>query len=344
MLFSLDLRMMRKRATLQMRWYPYISIWAMLALTFVIPHDPSSSLAPHQVGSEAFSMTPRGGRMRPTASSGITMQQQQLPQHHATPAAPSASCHLLDEAHSTPDSSLRRLVRLARARPHLVVSIVRAALRTRNADATGDESGLIEEGEPLEEVTTLEVISTNYNNTSLGWSTTVEELRAEYGARRRWWGDYSPRETRALYHALLPKSLLDEDAAEAAEYSLAQRAELAIAARRAARLYARERAILPYALGSELLDGVRTLLEGGRFRKEGYSEEQIWEKYAGCLPSDLPDGAGFSEDVYLTILQKACSTNQYIDRMCGQCATEMASAAAQAGSVPGGGVPPGFGV
>ena len=123
------------------------------------------------------------------------------------------------------------------------------------------------------------------------------------------------------------RSLLEEDS-----LSLAERAELAIAARRAARLYARERALLPYALGSELLDGVRQLLKAGSFQTQGWSDEQIWFKYAGALPSDLPDGGAFPDDVYYTILHKACSSNSYVDRLCGHvadAATEVADAAGE---------------
>ena len=54
-------------------------------------------------------------------------------------------------------------------------------------------------------------------------------------------------DTRALYHALLPTELLDDEF-EAEGYTLAEKAEIAIAARRAARLYARERALLPVHL------------------------------------------------------------------------------------------------
>jgi hypothetical protein len=62
---------------------------------------------------------------------------------------------------------------------------------------------------------------------------------------------------------------------------------------------------------------VRQLLKGGAFKPDGYSDEQIWHKYAGCLPSELPDGARFDDDVYVTILTKACSTNRHVDMLCG---------------------------
>ena len=41
--------------------------------------------------------------------------------------------------------------------------------------------------------------------------------------------------------------------------------------------------------GSELFDGLRQIAKGNVFQPAGYSEEQIWHKYAGALPSDLRD-------------------------------------------------------
>ena len=58
------------------------------------------------------------------------------------------------------------------------------------------------------------------------------------------------------------------------------------------------------------------LIKNHGFRKEGYSEEQIWNKYAGCLPSELPEGSTFQDEVYYTILTKACSTNKHVDKLC----------------------------
>jgi hypothetical protein len=163
-------------------------------------------------------------------------------------------------------------------------------------------------------------------NTTLGWSTTVEELRALYGPRESWWGDLGAEDTRRLYHALLPTDLLEKGYDEL-PYSLEERAQMAIAARRAARLYTRERAFLPLAIGSELLDGVRQLLERGAFQPDGPSEAQIWMKYTGAAPSspvELP------ADVYRTILEKACSSNRHVDLLCGQGA-DAAAAAMDAG-------------
>jgi len=278
----------------------------MLVLMFVIPHDPSTSLMPNRVGSDAYRVSPRAVHHKRAHASELS---QPPTPRHATPAASATTMSsflgtaLRTHGSSTEHSDLLRLVRLARARPHAVLRIARDAVSYS-----------------VEEVVRAGVSSDAYevrgaaNATSLGWSTSVEELRDQYGEKTRWWGDLSPAETRALYHALLPKSLLEE---EDAEYTLAERAELAIAARRAARLYARERALLPFAIASELLDGVRQLMCTGAFRTAGPDDETIWKKYGGCLPSELPDGAAFQDEVYYTILRKACSSNRQIDMLCG---------------------------
>ena len=86
--------------------------------------------------------------------------------------------------------------------------------------------------------------------------------------------------------------------------------------------------MLPVSVGSELVDGIRHLLSRGAFQPEGYSEAQIWQKYAGCVPSELPDGVALGDDVYMTVLRKACSTNRYLDTLCG--GGELADAAASA--------------
>lgn len=287
----------------QMRWHPYFSIVGMLVLMFIIPHDPSTSLDPHRVGSAAFRVSPRALRVRAPTSETTLSPQPQTPRHPTPAAAASASVFLGDQ-HQHAYGELLRLLRLTRARPQLVLRIFVDALCAPSS--------------PSAPAFAVDLNSTQ----TLPWSTTVEGLRSAYGERQRWWGDLTPAETRALYHALLPTSLLNDQTG----CSLAERAELAIAARRAARLYARERALLPFALGSELLDGVRSLLQGSGFRTQGMSDEQIWHKYAGCLPSDLPDGAAFADDIYLTILQKACSSNKHVDALCGHCADVAAAA------------------
>jgi hypothetical protein len=158
--------------------------------------------------------------------------------------------------------------------------------------------------------------------TTLGVATTVEELRERYGRRQSWWGDLSPAEGRELYHSLLPFSLLNSST----PYTLCERARLAVAARRAARLYVRERTVLPATIGCKLLDGARTLLSQGAVQPSGLDEVQIFSKYAeaaGLVLDDLersassPSPPEAQAEVFLTILRKACSTNRHVDQLVG---------------------------
>jgi len=74
--------------------------------------------------------------------------------------------------------------------------------------------------------------------------TSVEELRDFYGPRQNWWGDYNARETRELYKSLLPTRLLDAEYVYPGAHTVEERARVAVAARRAAKMYARERGLL----------------------------------------------------------------------------------------------------
>lgn len=151
---------------------------------------------------------------------------------------------------------------------------------------------------------TLPRPASNYTYTSL------DELRAFYGPRQNWWGDFDARQTRELYHSLLPTRLLEEDL----RLSVEERARMAVAARRAARLYARERGALPVTLACQLLDGLRVFCAQGTWQPDGLSEEQIFAKYAeqfGVSPDACHD------DVYQTILRKSCTSNMHMDAMVG---------------------------
>jgi len=144
--------------------------------------------------------------------------------------------------------------------------------------------------------------------------TTVEELREFYGPRQRWWGDYDAQQSRRLYHSLLPTELLTEECTLPIE----DRARMAVAARRAARLYARERGLLPVSLACTLYDGLRGLVNEGAWQPQGLSDEQIFDKYAqqhGCADGRCDYDA--LEEIYYTILVKSCTSNSAVDAMMG---------------------------
>lgn len=173
------------------------------------------------------------------------------------------------------------------------------------------------------------------NASSCGVYTSVDELRRVYGTRQRWYGDLDWVGTRHLYHSLLPTELINDEA-----LPLAQRARMAVSARRAARLYARERALLPLCVGSGLLDGLRQLREHGTFQPQGMSEEQIFSKYAeraGLAPPAWEKGEGGDvgvdderyTELYLTVLQKSCSTNARIDKITDALAGDVAQSSVE---------------
>ena len=112
------------------------------------------------------------------------------------------------------------------------------------------------------------------------------------------------------YHSLLPTQLLED---ESLSLGMEDRARMAVAARRAARLYARERGVIPVTIACQLLDGLRVLCDRGTWQPDGLSEEQIFAKYAeqfGVSPDACHD------EVYYTILRKACTSNRRVDAMC----------------------------
>lgn len=295
MLVSLEIKALK--SCFQMRYRSCVPILTVLALMFVIPHDPSSRLETWRYGGDAYAFRGRVG-LPVHSVSGIAHQTR-----HTTPAmAATFGQAILGEAHTPILPRIVRCATHARGR-ELLLRRAAAAILDSLAIGIGDETA-----------SGSHAAWDDTNVTSLGWGASVEELRETFGERQRWYGDLSAAETRALYHSLLPTSLLET---EGEHYSLEQRAHLAIAARRAARLYSRERALLPLAVGSELLDGLRQLLESGSFQVGGLTEDQIWRKYAGCTPSELADGDAFHEDVYYTVLRKACSSNRYIDSICG---------------------------
>lgn len=247
-----------------MRVGPYFSITVMLALMFIIPHDPSTRIRPDQVGADGYAMT------------SMFRRNAFQPQQHAADAP--------GRRRSVP---MRVLFRAAR----------KAAWK----------SGVSWEGAAFSPPASpeLPMPASNYS------FTTVEELRSFYGPRQNWWGDFDARQTRELYHSLLPTQLLED---ESLSLGMEDRARMAVAARRAARLYARERGVIPVTIACQLLDGLRVLCDKGTWQPDGLSEEQIFAKYAeqfGVSPDACHD------EVYYTILRKSCTSNMHIDTMVG---------------------------
>ncbi|KAG7372446.1 hypothetical protein IV203_018589 [Nitzschia inconspicua] len=168
--------------------------------------------------------------------------------------------------------------------------------------------------------------------------TTLNGLRRAFGSNRnKLWGDLDPTTARKLYKSLLPNALCElvlELGVEPEEL-----APLAYQARKAAKLYARERCQVPARIAASLFDGFRQWRRYGRFQPDGMSYEQLWDKYyhqqleqVGSQLHEFrnSDASNDEDNLYLDdtvteeeiisqtcqkILEKACTTNEMVDRM-----------------------------
>lgn len=130
----------------------------------------------------------------------------------------------------------------------------------------------------------------------------IEEFRSKYGTTR----DLSAKQTRELYHFLLPKNLLETHYSDSDE--LFEAASKAIDIRNSAKAYARERAYIPVLLFSLLFEFTR------RSKKTNID---IWDKYAdklGINGFQLEKAVDYPELCQL-VLQKSCTTNEFINNL-----------------------------
>ena len=112
--------------------------------------------------------------------------------------------------------------------------------------------------------------------------TSQEGLREAFGSNRnKWWGDLDAKTARRVYKKLLFPTALSELVLELGDemISLSELAPLAYEARKAAKLYCRERCRVPSRVGAYLFDGFRQLRKYGRFQPNGASYEQLWDRY-----------------------------------------------------------------
>ena len=164
----------------------------------------------------------------------------------------------------------------------------------------------------------------------------LEALTRTFGPSKRWGGDLSPSQTRALYHTLLPRSLLGLH--ELGVMDPEELAPLAYEARIAAKEYARSRCVWTGRLLTAVFDQYRSLRDRGRLatsKNKSMSWDEIWEKYEGQIVEEectgvlqLEDGSYsgscrlLEEDqetltmrIYLRILERSCATNQAFDSL-----------------------------
>lgn len=130
------------------------------------------------------------------------------------------------------------------------------------------------------------------------------------------WGDLDASTSRRLYKTLLPRALLEL-------YRLGlhpeELAPLAYQARVAAKLYARERCIVPARIAAMGYDGFRQWKRYGKFEVKGMSYDQVWDKYEAKIMEEMDAEGLTSQDVTakicLKILERSCQTNEGVDRL-----------------------------
>lgn len=183
--------------------------------------------------------------------------------------------------------------------------------------------------------------------------TSQEGLREAFGRNKnRLWGDLDARTARRLYKSLLFPTAISELVLELGDECARpeELAPLAYEARKAAKMYVRERCRVPSRVGAYLFDGFRQLRRYGRFQPNGASYEQLWSRYYkengnktdeefeflfgphaddqddeskidteddADIIDDVDDAVTEEEIVKRTcqkILEKSCTTNEAIDR------------------------------
>lgn len=147
----------------------------------------------------------------------------------------------------------------------------------------------------------------------------VSGLENRFGEKKCWHNDVSNMEgTRRIYHQLLPTYVNTYKK----EYNVEELAQMASNARTSAKLYTRDISPSYIRWWSAFYDGFRHWKTYGKWSSKGMSYDEIWKKYETQVLRSLSQ-----KNITLTpemvrrctaelILQKACTTNTKIDRLC----------------------------
>lgn len=143
---------------------------------------------------------------------------------------------------------------------------------------------------------------------------TVQEFVFHYGDRDDWRGDWNAKETRLIYHKLLPIY-------HPLYFSCCEMETLAFHAfqtRREAKKYARRRSRFYIRWWSICMDGVRSLWRYKRWSPLGANFHQLWNKYKQQIQQQEPslEQEELHDKIYQLILYKSCQTNPWIDSIC----------------------------
>lgn len=133
----------------------------------------------------------------------------------------------------------------------------------------------------------------------------LEDLVFYYGDRTNWWGDLDGRQTRFLYHQLLPvyyHHYINEYSIETLSYRTYQ-------TRKAVKQYARRLSFAHIRFLSAVVDIIHNLWEYKRWGSATYDE--LWQKYKKQLQEQHLEAS--DHQIASTIVSKSCSTNECID-------------------------------
>ena len=167
-----------------------------------------------------------------------------------------------------------------------------------------------------EEAITMKTNFTNSSTTSFEANfdyennpPTLSTLTELFGRNKnRLWGDLNNRQTRKLYHELLPKALLMVEREKG--MTLEERAVRASEARNVAKRYARSRNTLPGRVTASLFDGFRHLAQFGYWSWDGMSWEEVWSKYEREIVAEMREvnpelkGVNLTSQISMRILQR----------------------------------------
>jgi len=123
--------------------------------------------------------------------------------------------------------------------------------------------------------------------------TSQQGLREAFGSNRnKFWGDLDAKTARRLYKKLLFPTALSELVLELGDEIIRpeELSPLAYEARKAAKLYVRERCRVPSRVGAYLFDGIRQFRKHGKFQMDGVTYEQLWIRYYHDHDIDDHDG------------------------------------------------------
>lgn len=170
-----------------------------------------------------------------------------------------------------------------------------------------------------------------YRNLAERYSSIIT-LKQTFGRNRNLlWGDLDGKNTRKLYHLLLPRYFLSlyenqlHSETIGVNITLAELAYFSFKARIAAKCYARERCVLTGRIGSKLYDGIRSFKEWGAWSTTGMTYQQAWKKYEKEVLKEIRSNGEepisiepleVQKMIHLKLLNSSCRTNKIMDEKC----------------------------